>query len=441
MSDGPGPTGDTPWEPPVGDRPTFVAPTVPPGAATLPPAPPLPPAPIARATRSGSADESGERGRPLPSVASLVAAIGGIVLVSGLFAILSEPDIASKQATMVAISAAFTAVGAGLVLLNRSRRSAAGGVALAALAVVPLVSSVFQGPDDIRSLFTDPTGYRNTQLAILATLSVVWLVCYRFGPGRRYGLFLGAALVAMWLIPMTYFSTTATADTIGQFSSGTLTLDPGSTSSTDPFGGSSTTFGDPFAPPASSDSLPLKLGLTSLVFGGAYLLAAAKRDADGDARMATPFFAVAPIVLFQALTYLQEDLKTLGTSLLGIALGAVALGLGVRAGRRFTAWIGVASIAFSVVALVSDAFDDASVSTGITLAAIGLVTVLVITWLESEGKVAFSGRGDRQLAPTGTEATPAAALPEPPTLPMTRPPAGPDPGPDAWGPSDPPAEP
>ena len=450
MSDGTGtPDGPPPPpEPPAAAGPSFVAPgtapgmvpgVVPPPSAVPPPPPPAPPS----SPTSASASAVDATDRPAPNIVSLGAAAGGAIAAIGLFALLSDSDVAKSRGSVLFASALFAAIGIGLMFWNRSRRAVAGGVALTALAVVPLVSALFRSPTDT-SILTDPSGYRNTQLATLALLAIIWGACYAVGPGRRNGLFLGAALLALWLIPMTFFSTNATIDALDSLKSPNTGLifgnssDPfgssGSGSSfdssgSDPFGslgGSST---DPFGT-SSSNSLPLKLGVTSLLFGGVYLALAGRNDTWGDRRMATPFFAVAPIILFQALTNLSGDLKVVGTSCLGIALGGVAVWLGARSGRRFTSWIGVASIVASIVNMVDDGLKGKPMATGIVLALFGLFIVGAMSFFESTAD--FGGSLGRPADTGPTDAAPPAS---PPPAPLPQAWAPPAESPQAtWGP-------
>ena len=118
----------------------------------------------------------------------------------------------------------------------------------------------------------------------------------------------------------------------------------------------------------------------------AYLAAAGWLDAAGDARRATPFFAVTPLVLLSALGYLQDDLGVWGTAVLGLGLGAASIWLGVRAGRRFTSWIGVAAVVGAVLSMVGDVFEDSAVGAGIALAVIGVVAVVGAGLLEAGGE-------------------------------------------------------
>ena len=64
-------------------------------------------------------------------------------------------------------------------------------------------------------------------------------------------------------------------------------------------------------------------------------------------------------------------------------LGAAAIWLGATAGRRFTAWIGVASVVGAVLSVVGDTFEDSPTGAGITLALIGVAAVVGATLLEA----------------------------------------------------------
>lgn len=396
MSDAPQGPHD-PWAPP---GPTFLPPT----PAESPWAPPPPPQAGEPAAEPRAIKAEG-RSRPLPHGASLLAAAGGLVASVGLQLILNEGDVAEDRAITILVAMVFTVVGAALVLLNRTRRAAAGGVALMALALVPLVQAIFQ--PDVESLFTDGDAYRNSQMATLACLAVLWLACWAFGPTRRYGVFLGAAALALWMVPMTFLSTTAATDTFDSIGSG-LTSTPDAIG--DPFDDDIGAIDDLGGLGQPDDALPLKLGLTSLFFGGAYLTVAALWDWSGDARAATPLFAVAPLILYQALVDLTDDLTAVGTGVLGIVLGSIGIWLGVRGRRRFTSWAGVAAVAFGLISAVVDVLDEAEPSTaGAILAFIGITAVLVVSFLEGRGLLpAFLLGGDRP------EPTPAPSAGEGP---------------------------
>lgn len=346
----------------------------------VPPAPAEPPPP--RPPGGTGDDEPSWRDRPRPQLGSLLAAAGGLVATAGLFALLSDPDIGDERIKIVAVSLVFEVLGLALALFHRSHRAGAGGVALSALAAIPLVQAAFPEPS-ARDLFLDgSTSLRNTQLGILTGLAVIWLLCYLLGPTRRYGFYLGAALYAFWQIPMTWFSFNAVDAGLGALSTGVEDLLGGSGSTSSSF--------DPFT--ASSDSTALKLGLTSLVFAVAYLALGAWADRLGDHRLGTPFFAVAPLAGISAVSYLQEDFKVGGTAVVGLVLGGASIWLGVQARRRFTAWIGVAAVVGAVVSVVGDVFDD-PVPAGLVLAFVG--TALVVGAGVAEAAGLLPG-GDRQ---------------------------------------------
>ncbi|MCB0971929.1 MAG: hypothetical protein KDA97_10525, partial [Acidimicrobiales bacterium] len=212
-SDAPG--GRPPWEPrpATSDQPWPSSPpttgTPPPGPAGTPGTDPTVPGPVAPApgAPATAGDDEGPAGaRPRPALWSLVAAAGGLLAALGLVALLSEPDIADERALVVAVSAIFEVLGIVLVVLARDRRAAAGGVALSLLAALPLVNALVVDPNDLFGAFDDLDSLRNQQLTILGLLAIIWLALYAFGPARRYGALLGGALLAIWSIPMTWFS-------------------------------------------------------------------------------------------------------------------------------------------------------------------------------------------------------------------------------------------
>ena len=360
---------------PLGGDPTGATPGDPTAPAPADGGPAVPDGPADGSPADGGRDDG--RDRPQPDRSSLVGAAGGLLAALGLVALLSEPDIADERGLVILVSAIFEALGIALVVLNRARRAAAGGVALSLLAALPLANALVTDPTDPLSAFGDVSSYRTQQLGILALLTVAWLALHLVGPGRRFGAYLGGALLTLWSIPMTWFSLSAVDDVFSAFGG------------FDPFG--SSVFGDPFATgfddlSATGDDLALKLGLTSLLFGCAYLATAGWLDGRGEARRATPLFAVAPYVLITALVYLQEDLDVVGTAILGLGLGAASIWLGARAGRRFTSWIGVAAVVGAVVTLIGDLFEDSAVGAGIALTLIGVAAVVGVGLLEGRAR-------------------------------------------------------
>jgi hypothetical protein len=132
------------------------------------------------------------------TVPSLAGAAAGVLLLVSLAGFLTELDGEGLRLGGLGLSLVFEALGVVLLVVNRGRRSHTAGVALAALGVVPLVFFTFF---DLRSGSTLVGGDDYTLTASIALLvtAVLWFAGHRFGPSSSHVLFLGGALVAIWL--------------------------------------------------------------------------------------------------------------------------------------------------------------------------------------------------------------------------------------------------
>ena len=428
------PEGRPPW---ASNSPTpqFI-PATPPPAPEAPPAVPTAASPTAAspvAAPPGPTDQGPEE-RPRPAIASLASAVGGIIATFGLFALISSDDVADSRTGIIALSLLFVVIGVAITWVARSQRALAGGVAISALAVVPLFNALFQDPQDVLDALGDIGKYRNIQMGVLACLAAVWLLSYALGPGKRHAFFLGAGILALWLIPMTWFSLSATERALAPLNQLTSQADPFSldtsgSGSLDPTGSLGDLGGDDGSGASlfgqqGDDHLPLKLGLTSLLFGSAFLALGGSLDRALRPRMATPFFAAAAITLWQAIGYLEPDLKVTGASLVALVLGCIGIWLGTRGGRRFTSWLGVAAASVAVVRLVSEALDDKPGSTGAVLTVVGLGILVGVVVLERAGAVGGGGERRPLVPDADTDAPDAPAGPASPP--------GPPPAP-RWG--------
>ena len=293
----------------------------------------------------------------------MLAVGGGLLAAAGLFFVLAEVDGYDQRTTGLAVSLLFVVLGVAISTINRSSRAANAGVVLSLLAVVPLTIYLFANAD----LFADLSGgevdgnvfdgIRGVVTLMLGCAAVLWLAGYVLGPGRRFSAYLGAALLALWAIPLFNIQVSALEDTVSPF--GQVTFDPVPTDPgfSDPFDDPSFTdpsfddpsftdpsFGDPFDDPSFDEPFAFeesdipdpstKLGVVSLVFGAAYLAFAGWRDRRGDARMATAALAPALFILLIALGYLTGHVGWVGWGLLTMAVGAAVLAVGLGAQRR-----------------------------------------------------------------------------------------------------------
>lgn len=431
QTDGPPSFESPPGFPATGGLPPSPPPSLPPSpspASGLPPASPAPPEPdpAGRPGRRGSIREvwspgPGDGDRPVPTLASMLAVGAGLLVAAGLLFLLDELD-SDQRTTGIVISLLFLALGVTLSVVNRSSRVATAGVAISLVAVAPLAVYLFATQsffDDLNGTDANPfDGIRGTVNLMLVTATVLWLAGYLLGPGRRYGVYLGAALLALWTIPMFNIQVSAAETAFAPFQDITVTPIPSDPGFDDP------SFGDPsnsqfdedftFEEPELTDP-STKLGVVSLAFGAAYLLGAAWRDRRGDRRMATAFLAPALIVLIEAVALLSGHVGWVGWGVLTTATGGAILAVGLRGGRRASSWIGIGLATLGFGSLVAEGLSDSPRAIGGALTLIGVVAVLAI------GR--FAG------APSAP--APDAGLADPPPA---EPPAGPPMTGGSWAP-------
>ncbi len=377
-----------------------------------------PPSHLAPSTASVRED------RPPPSLISLAGAFAGLLLLASLFLLLGDLGGGSRRPGGIVLGLLFELLGVALILMNRGRRGATAGVLLTALGLVPLLVYLFVDVQNPGRTINSVGKFTSTTTLILAVAAVLWLAAYFFGPARRYGFYLGAALIALWLVaivqivdqplravfdpfvasstfervrPSTDFggssggstfsqSCTTGSDGVVECSSSTSGTDFGSRAD-DPFDQSAPSPELPFSRRSTQPDNPsIKIGVASLLFGAAYLALAGRRDRKEDHRQATVFFAAAIPILTIGVLFLTGPLDTIGASLLAIALGAVTIWLGTRAGRRFSSWYATVAVVIAVLALVNKLAGDSNRVSAAILAAIGLATVVALSRLEGDSE-------------------------------------------------------
>lgn len=455
--------------------PTFVAPPSTPSAAgfagfsgsidpppTSPPTPGLPPTsppPPDDGNLSAGANSKPPAGeqRPLPNLLSQLGAGGGVLIALGLFFI--TLDEGANRGGTIFISSIFALGGVALMLWNRDHKAITAGVALSGLATIPLIGAVvnLSGSAEafLSTLTSSGSELRNKQMSMLALLAIIWLLCYVLSPARRHAFFLGAALFAIWLIPMTFFSTSATTETLGSLSSSLdfSTATPISPSefdesaSIDDFndlddlddldstGGFDTSglFDSLGSQTQPIRDLPRKLGFTSIAFGAAYLALAGMLDSRGDKRAATAGFAAAIVILWQGLAHLGGDMSATTVGILGIIIAVAGLALGVQGERRFTAWSSVALGVTSMVSIVGDHMDD-PIKMGYTLAFIGASVAFAASLMNREQPRPMAS--STWTPPPGAAPTPDSSTPggSPPSQPPSQPQWPTAPAENPWAP-------
>jgi hypothetical protein len=318
----------------------------------------------------------------VPSIGGAAAAAAGALVVFGLFAILSDAKGDNVRATGIFLSLIWELGGIVLLLFTHARRAVAGAVAITAVTVLPLVTYLLVDVDHPLNTFDSPDSFRNVQMQILALSLVIWLGLYLVGPGRRHGFYLGAALYALWSLPITYISASAFSDTLSS-------LDVAGIDGSD--GSGSGLFDNP-------KTTLLALGLVSIAFGLAYLAIGMLLDRADDNRRGTPFFALAPFVLGSGLAYLSGRYGLNWIASLGFLLGVAEVSAGVLGRRRFTTWIGGIAMAGGVIAFVGNNIDHA-VPAGVTLTIVGLVVIVALAI--TEGAVGWGPTRRVSGAPDG----------------------------------------
>lgn len=385
--------------------------------------------------------------RPLPLITSLAGAAGAIFLLVSLGLFLGELTGDGRRMGGVLVCLLFQGLGVGLMMLTRGRASTTAGVGLTALAVIPLVVYLFVDVDNPDNTFNSTSSFTNTATLILLASAGAWLAAYFFGPGRRYGIYLGGALLALWLVAVVQIVDNPIGHVFNPFQAQT-TFEPignaigpddyydddysiyedeyyeddffSDTSSNDDFfmpsqdgrfeddfdfdyedefgfgDGYGYGYGDPYT---SVGDPSTKLGWASLLFGGAYLALAAWRDRRGDNRMGTPFVAVSAPILLMAISSLSNDFGDTGTAILAIAIGAAQMFVGTRQGRRFTSWVGLLTSTFGVLGLVQQAVGESAKGSAIVLLILGVGVTLLALALEGGLNL---GRDDDRPGGPGT---------------------------------------
>lgn len=318
--------------------------------------------------------------RPPPRITSLAGAAAGLFLLFSLTAFLSEVGGTNQRAVGVVLALLFEGVGVGLLLLGRNGRAATAGVTLTALGLVPLLVYLFVDVRNPGRTINDVGSFTSTATLILIIAAGLWLTAYLVGPGRRYGFYLGAALLAIWLVAVVQIVDAPLSQIFGRAGAYT-SVGPASPSFDDPFQDPGRDSFDVLPGPSTSSDGPenpsTKLGIVSLLFGGAYLAGVGWRDRRGDRRQGTVFAAVAIPILTVAVIFLASPLDTTGSAFLAMALGAGAVWFGTSAERRFTSWYGTFAAVVATVVLVDQAVGESARLSGLILLVLGVAVALV----------------------------------------------------------------
>jgi hypothetical protein len=379
----------------MADVPSFVPP---------PPAPPLgpPPEPVAKV---GFIERLGPRAdrRPEPRLGVTMAAAGAALAVVGAIALGGDRLAGSSgakgsQYPGLAISLIVVVLGAALTAVHRNGPLAAAGVAASATALVPL--AFFLTYSDTPSLSGSPISFGT----ILLLSSVGWTLGYLVGPGRGHAFFLGAALLGSWLwvLEVTEHVFSFPTQLIFGFFSTASFGDVGSSSS--PFG----TLGN--------GPSPETIGVYTLVFAGAYLVAAGMLDRRDHRGVATPFTFAGVITLIEGISLFADDLKQAGTGFAFLVAGLGLAYLGATAGRRLTNWVGGILVFGGTTAIVAEPFDTITsfaIAEMVAGAAVVIAAHIIATTLHEPAEVdpvlsRFYSAGSVQ--PSGPPPPPAGSV-------------------------------
>lgn len=144
-------------------------------------------------------DQQAIRSRPPVTMASLLGAVAGLLLLGSLSGFLSELSGDRLRVGGLGLSLMFEALGVVLLVLSQGRRAHTAGVTLAALGTIPLVFFVFFDLNDASNSLIGGDDLALTASLALLVAAGLWLAGHVFGPSQSHALFLGAALVAVWL--------------------------------------------------------------------------------------------------------------------------------------------------------------------------------------------------------------------------------------------------
>lgn len=193
--------------------------------------------------------------------------------------------------------------------------------------------------------------------AILLVPTLLWGLAYVVGPSTGRPVYLGAALIGVWLFVIEQVESV--------FSAPFFFLSP---------------IGSPFFAGGSFDRAPdpTTVGVLSFLFGAGYLVVAGMLDNRGLRGAATPFVFVGIVAIANGLGGMADDLEVAGVGVLTAATGvALALYFPVVA-RRGATWIGGFGVALGAALVIGDVLEDSTATTiGFTGLVVGAVVVIL----------------------------------------------------------------
>jgi hypothetical protein len=358
----------------VDDVPEFIPPPPPPErplqARRNPLTPPPPPPPTEPVVKRGLVDWVGVRAtrRPEPRFGVSVAGAGAGMLVLGAIALGGDQLFGTSsgdgsQFPGLLITLAVIVVGVALTAYYRHGPLAAAGVAASATALPPFLGFLTYSKSSPPSIST-----------ILLLSCLGWAAGYLVGPGRGHNLYVGAALLGLWLwfievtehvfsFPTNFLFGLARVASAGVVGNSSSSLSP--------------TVGLNAAPDANT------IGAYTLVFALAYLVVAQVLDRRSMRGLATPFAFSGVVTLVVGIASLADSLQQIGT---GIAFTIAGLGLaylGATEGRRATNWVGAILVFLGITTVVADPFDTAT-SFGFAEIIVGALAILLAHWVATQ---------------------------------------------------------
>ena len=329
-----------------------------------PPAPAPAPEPV---VKQGLFEWVGVRAarRPEPRFGVSLAGAGAGMLVVGAIALggdqlLSDPGGDGSQIPGLLITFAVIVAGVALTAHYRFGPLAAAGVAASVTALPAFLVFLTYSKSSPPSFNT-----------ILLLSFIGWTAGYLLGPGRGHNLYMGAALLGVWLwfvevtehlfsFPTNFFFGLARAASAGTINN---------SSSFDINGGS--------VPNANT------IGAYTLVFAVAYLVVALVLDRQQIRGLATAFTFAGVVTLIIGIASLSDSLDQIGTGIAFAIAGTVLLYLGATGGRRATNSVGAILVFLGITTVVAEPFDTAT-SFGFAEIIVGGAAILLAHWVATQ---------------------------------------------------------
>ena len=283
--------------------------------------------------------------------AGCALAVAGVVIISGDAQVGEEGFSDGSRLPGIILCLVVAAAGYALLHWFAESPAATAGVTAIALAVPPFFYFLTFDADGVPPWSAE---------GVLALSALVWLVSYVVGPARGRPLLLGTALVAVVLLAFQFTEEPFSAGFEATF------VDESPFVPDEPFPG------DDEVTSQGDEPDPTTLGIVSLMFGAAYLVAGRLLDRRGFAGTATPFVVAALAAIPAGIAFLGEDLEAAGAGAAAIVAGLVVAWLGARSGRRASTVIGAGGVALGIVLIIADAMQESSpTSIGIALLVAG----------------------------------------------------------------------